>query len=59
MTRLEALRKLIAIEPITKEEMYVACGWHRLEFNSILNILCSSGEVTWINKAGHRFYMVK
>lgn len=59
MTRLEALHKLIALEPITKDEMFRACGWHRLELNSILNILCASGEVTWINKSGHRFYMVK
>lgn len=59
MTRLEALRKLIAVEPIEKDEMYHACGWPMLEVEDTLKKLLASGEVIrcgggWNQRARYR-----
>ena len=45
MTRIEALKKLIAVEPIEKDEMYRACGWPMLEMEQYLRELEQSGQV--------------
>lgn len=59
MTRTEALYKLLAIEPATKDELYAACGWCMFDLESALSDLCSQGKVTWQNKWTARYYMVK
>lgn len=47
MTRSEALKKLIAVEPICKDEMFRACGWPMLEMETLLKGLVEAGEVVY------------
>lgn len=47
MSRSEALKKLIALEPICKDEMFRACGWPMLEMEALLKELIVAGEVIY------------
>jgi hypothetical protein len=47
MNRSVVLKKLIAIEPICKDEMFMACGWPMLEMEARLKELIETGEVVY------------
>jgi hypothetical protein len=47
MNRSEVLKKLIAVEPICKDEMFRACGWPMLEMESLLKGLIETGDVIY------------
>jgi len=45
MTRAEALKKLLALGPLSKDEAYVACGWSMPDFEATLAECLKSGDV--------------
>lgn len=59
MTRADALRKLIALEPITLGEIHRVCGWASGEVEKALQELLSAGLVTFKHYARHRWYVAK
>lgn len=60
MTREEALLKLLAVEPETKDRLIVVTGWPTEETVSVLDRLVNERRVTYINGAqgaeGRRLY---
>lgn len=59
MTRTEALRKLIALEPITLGEIHAVCGWPCGEVEKALRELLKTGAVTFKHYGFHRWYVSK
>ncbi len=59
MTRTEALRKLIALEPITLGQIHTVCGWPCGEVETALRELLKAGSVTFKHHAYHRWYVAK
>lgn len=59
MTRAEALRKLIALEPITLGGIHAACGWPAGEVEKALRELMRVGVVTFKHYGFHRWYVAK
>ena len=61
MTRDDALLKLLQVEPVTKQELFVVTGWPLDETRQVLDRLIDQGKVTWINgnnggAGGQRWY---
>lgn len=54
MTRAEALKKLLALGALTKDEAYTATGWPFHEFEQVLESLLKTGEVTYRNRCTAR-----
>lgn len=59
MTRTEALRKLIALEPITLGEIHAVCGWPAGDVDKALDELLRAGLVTFKHYGLHRWYVAK
>lgn len=58
MTHEEAMQKVVALEPITKDELSRVCGWPREEFERVLSHLIELGRLTYRHIGGHRMYQV-
>jgi predicted transcriptional regulator len=59
MSRDEAMTKLLALGPMTFAEILEACGWPSEDVRQVLNGLCESHAVTWINQAGRRYMLTE
>jgi predicted Rossmann fold nucleotide-binding protein DprA/Smf involved in DNA uptake len=57
MTRDEALLKLIALEPIRRDEIARVTGWPPEETSATLERLRAAGKVTHINQHQHQWVM--
>lgn len=58
MTHEEAMQKVVALEPITKDELNRVCGWPADEFERALRRLLELGRLTYRHIGGHRMYQV-
>jgi DNA-binding IclR family transcriptional regulator len=59
MNRVEALEKLIQVEPITAREIVAACGWPDGEAIRVLTKLVEQGRVRYVHiGCGQRLYFV-
>lgn len=56
MTRAEVLLKLLAIEPETRDQIRLQCGWPHGEADEVLTGLLCAGLVTGKNCRNARWY---
>lgn len=56
MTREDALLKLLAVEPATRDQILVVTGWPTPDTAAVLDSLVEAGHVTYRHTGGQRLY---
>lgn len=56
MTRDEAMLKLLAVEPETRDRLIDITGWPMEETTGVLDRLVAQKRVTYVNLGGRRYY---
>ncbi|GER16709.1 hypothetical protein [Variovorax boronicumulans] len=54
MTRAEALKKLLALGELSRDEAYAVTGWPFHEFEQVLDSLVDAGEVIYGDRCTSR-----